>query len=407
MRRADGFLIVYRRAIIVLKVIALAYGIKDSIRLTAAARTAPPSELTMNHSTSLYLDIFRAFAALIVLLSHVSMQGLTNGQMGFMYGAGVQAVDAFFVLSGFVIAHVSETKENDARTYFISRAARIYSVAIPAIALTALMDAIGIRLDPSVYVGPYQSFTPGLLVRSVAFIGEQWNTHRFPGSNGPYWSLGFEVWYYIAFGIYLFAPRQYRWPALLAVLAFIGPKVALMFPTWLMGVGIYRFCQRRVLPKATGWLMFSLSFLLLAAYQLIPHSPLFAVTALSLSSDRLMGTAQDYFLAVVFSINIVGFITISDTFAPLLKPCAKAIRWLAGSTFTVYLMHLPIMHLLATLSPWPQASPWRLVLLLAATPLACLAFAEAFERRKNTWRKLFLFIPTINDLRCRLSDTSR
>lgn len=60
-----------------------------------------------------------------------------------MISTGVQAVDAFFVLSGFVIAHVSAVKERDARTYFISRAARIYSVAIPAIILTSILDAIG------------------------------------------------------------------------------------------------------------------------------------------------------------------------------------------------------------------------------------------------------------------------
>jgi peptidoglycan/LPS O-acetylase OafA/YrhL len=73
-------------------------------------------------------------------------------------------------------------------------------------------------------------------------LGEQWNAHRFPGSNSPYWSLGFEVWYYIAFGGFVFSPHRWRWIVVSIVLVFIGPKVTLMFPVWLMGVATYRVC---------------------------------------------------------------------------------------------------------------------------------------------------------------------
>jgi peptidoglycan/LPS O-acetylase OafA/YrhL len=342
----------------------------------------------MNRSTSIYLDLFRLIAALVVLLSHLSFRGLTDGQLGAFASAGVQAVDAFFVLSGFVIAYVCTEKEKDARSYFTSRAARIYSVALPAILLTAVLDAIGLSLDPSVYTGPYQPFTPGLLVRSITFIGEMWNAHRFPGTDGPYWSLGFEVWYYIAFGAYLFVPRRWRWLAAAGVLAIIGPKVAVMFPLWLMGVASYKFCRVQRVPKLTGWLFFVASFLLLVAYQLIPHSPLQPFMPFSLTLTRLLSTAQDYFLAVVFSMNIAGFVIISDIFAPWLERHAKTIRWFAGGTFAIYLAHLPIMHFLAALSPWPKASPWTLALLLTTTPAACMAFAEISERRKHVWREV-------------------
>ncbi len=344
----------------------------------------------MNRSTSLYLDIIRPVAAFVVLLSHVSYHNLTNGQLSFMASTGVQAVDAFFVLSGFVIAHVSTVKEGDPSTYFISRAARIYSVAIPAIILTSILDAIGLRADSTTYVGPFQALTPGLLIRSLSFMGEQWNAHRFPGSDGPYWSLGFEVWYYLAFGAYLFVPGPSRWLVALTVLSFIGPKVAVMFPAWLMGVAAYRFCQKPRLTKNAGWLVFGMSFLLLAGYQLIPHSPWQPFMAFSLTLNRIFGTAQDYFLAFVFSINIVGFVAVSDTFTPLLEQRATTIRWIAGGTFAIYLAQLPIIHLLAAVSPWPKSSPWTLALLLTATPLACMAFAEVSERQKDAWRRLIV-----------------
>ena len=64
---------------------------------------------------------------------------------------------------------------------------------MPALLLTAAVDAIGLAHDRSIYEAGYQPFTPGLVLRSVLFLGEQWNSHRFPGSDGPYWSLGFEA----------------------------------------------------------------------------------------------------------------------------------------------------------------------------------------------------------------------
>jgi len=344
----------------------------------------------MNRSTSLYLDIVRPLAALVVFASHVSFGNLSDHQLGFMASTGVQAVDAFFVLSGFVIAHVCCVGRPDLRGYFVSRAARIYSVALGAIVLTFVLDTIGVHLDPSAYAGPYQPLGSGLFFRSVFFIGEQWNAHRFPGSDGAYWSLGFEVWYYIAFGAFLFAPKWCRWLAPLAVLAFIGPKVAVMFPAWLLGVASYHLCRRQCLPKAAGWCVFALSFVLLAAYQKLPHSPLQPFMPFALTAPRLLSTAQDYALALLFAMNLVGFAAISDSFAGWLEPHARTIRWIAGGTFAIYLAHLPVMHLLAAVSPWPKSSPWTLALLLIATPVACMAFAELSERRKDVWRRLFV-----------------
>jgi len=349
----------------------------------------------VNRTTSLYLDLIRPIAAFVVLLSHISYQNLSGGQLKFMASTGVQAVDVFFVLSGFVIAHVCATREHDLRDYVISRAARIYSVALPALILTAMVDAIGIRANAATYQSFYQALTPGLIIRSVFFVGEQWNAHRFPGSNGPYWSLGFEVWYYIAFGAFLFAPCRWRWPATLLVLVLIGPKVALMFPAWLMGVGAYRICSSRSLPQLAGWILLIVPLVAVAGYQLVPHSPLQQFTNVTLTADRFRSTGQDYLLSALFSAHLIGFSTVSATFAPWFERHARPIRWFAGATFSLYLTHLPIMHMLAAISPWPKSSLCTLSLLLTMTPVACLGFAEFSERRKEQWRTLIANLLTL------------
>ena len=326
------------------------------------------------------------------MLSHVSYANLSGGQMEFFAPFGSQAVDVFFVLSGFVIAHVCVTKEKDASSYFVSRAARIYSVAIPTLILVPIVDAIGVRLDAATYQGSYQQIVPGLVIRSVLFIGEMWNAHRFPGTDGPYWSLGFEVWYYVIFGLFIFMKGNWRWLAPAAALVFIGPKVAIMFPAWLVGVTAYQLCTKNKLSENIGWLLFILSFVLFVTYQLLPHSPLEAFRNLSFSSERLQVVAQDYFLAVVFGMNVVGFSAISQRFSGLLSRCSKTIRWIAGGTFSLYLMHLPVLYLLSALSPWAKQSSWTLALLLILTPIICMLFAEISERRKNEWRRLFAYL---------------
>jgi peptidoglycan/LPS O-acetylase OafA/YrhL len=342
----------------------------------------------VDRPTSLYLDLLRPVAALVVLLSHLSFPAISGGRLKAFASAGTQAVDVFFVLSGFVIAHVCATRERDARTYLVSRAARLYSVAIPALVLTAVLDGIGMRINPEPYRGAVQAFSPGLLARCLAFLGEQWGAHRFPGSNGAYWSLGFEVWYYAAFASFLYAPRRWRWLAPTAVLAFIGPKVAVMFPAWLLGVATYRVCAAPRLPRSAGWALLVLPLAALAGYETMPHSPLQPFQALSLAKDRIMSTVDDYFLAALFAAHLIGFVTVSDTFAPWLERHARPIRWVAGATFSIYLAHLPLLYFLSALSPWPKGSLATLALLLTLTPLLCLAFAEISERRKAAWHAL-------------------
>jgi peptidoglycan/LPS O-acetylase OafA/YrhL len=343
----------------------------------------------MNRPTSLYLDLVRPVAALVVMLSHVSQTALTGGQMKLFAYTGTEAVDVFFVLSGFVIAHVYATREGDWRGYAISRATRIYSVAMPALLLTAAVDAIGLAHDRSVYEVGYQPFTPGLVLRSAFFIGEQWNSHRFPGSDGPYWSLGFEVWYYAAFGVFMYAPRGWRWLGAAATLVFIGPKVAVLFPIWLFGVLSYRLCaDGRVRPRL-GWLLLAAPIVAFAVYQTFSGQHQQQFSNLSWTADRIEAVGRDYVIAALFAVHIVGVAAVSKTFAPWLERKAGAIRWLAGATFSIYLVHLPIMHVVAALSPWPKASPLTLWLILGATPLLCLVFAELFERRKATWRNGF------------------
>ena len=207
----------------------------------------------MTPELSIYLDVLRFSAAMIVFIGHVSGQRLTGGFLWPIAAYMDDAVVAFFVLSGFVISHATTKSETTFADYAVSRAARIYSVAIPALGLTFALNSLGRHIDPVLYneawgyVGTGRWFQ--LTVNGI-FIGEVWSLHVSPGSDLPYWSLGYEVWYYVIFGLALYLPGRARAWSIVAMLC-AGPKVMLLFPIWLLGAALYRW--RPHLPLAIGW----------------------------------------------------------------------------------------------------------------------------------------------------------
>ena len=90
---------------------------------------------------SVYLDLVRFTAACFVYLYHSNQRWLVEPILP-MANYGHTAVVVFFVLSGFVIAYVTDTKERDWPSYAASRLSRVYSVALPAVVLTLLLDAV-------------------------------------------------------------------------------------------------------------------------------------------------------------------------------------------------------------------------------------------------------------------------
>src|SRR3954467_15833841 len=103
----------------------------------------------MKRGTSLYLDVVRFAAALMVFLEH--LRAHTRSGFGHFWAAhpfwyshfnlfSQTAVTVFFVLSGYVIAHVLATRERTPVDYVASRLARLYSVVLPALLLTAICN---------------------------------------------------------------------------------------------------------------------------------------------------------------------------------------------------------------------------------------------------------------------------
>lgn len=105
----------------------------------------------MTKSMSLFLDAARFVAACLVLLHHAAFPKFGTYLPWRLTQSGIEPVIFFFVLSGFVIAFAAEKNDRSPVDYGISRATRLLSVTIPAIALTVLLDGLGSSIAPSLY----------------------------------------------------------------------------------------------------------------------------------------------------------------------------------------------------------------------------------------------------------------
>lgn len=131
---------------------------------------------------------FRFIAAMMVFFSHYTIPGLTGTALR-MTQSGYAGVTLFFVLSGFVIAYNYLDRFETGMTvrnvgeYFAARFARVYPLYVGFILIGWLIH--GYDGVPWVHLMALQTWGPDL---DLAFA-----------LNGPAWSIGVEVFLYLAF----------------------------------------------------------------------------------------------------------------------------------------------------------------------------------------------------------------
>jgi peptidoglycan/LPS O-acetylase OafA/YrhL len=346
----------------------------------------------MNRPTSLYLDLVRFTAAIAVFICHISGQRFTGGVLWQSEPYGDEAVDVFFVLSGFVIAYVASRGETDARSFAIARLARVYSVALPALVATFVLDAAGRSLHPDYYAGWWGYHTPGNgwaveFFTSLFFVNHLWWLHIGQGSDLPYWSLSYEAWYYAFFGLFLFG-GTYR--ALFVAIAALtaGPNIVALFPLWLLGVWTFRLCANRHIDPRHGIVLLVAAFGTWMAWEITAnHYHLRHIGPTKwVQRDQLL---QDYIVGSLFAVHLIGFVAVSHSMAPVLERFATPIRWVAGATFTIYLFHVPITQFLTTVVPWPPSAWQTRLLMFPCVLLLLFGIAAVTERQKHAWRAVF------------------
>jgi len=243
----------------------------------------------------------------------------------------------FFVLSGFLVGGMSLERylhgKFEFKKYIIDRISRIYTPFVPALVFT-----LGICLWTGM---PFSWIEAMLNLLSLQGVFAE------PLSvNMTLWSLSYEIWFYILCGSVLTVFGPYSSPMwrlsliLLAVSIFIFSKLDFAFLcAWLLGLAAYFIKTPRI-------------GLLLAAGSII--------TAIGMVLMQLTSISHQVDLAQFNFINrSIAVITLSAGCALLIAGSAQQrerpprLRWLlrvapvlSSFSYSVYLMHIPVIYLL-------------------------------------------------------------
>jgi peptidoglycan/LPS O-acetylase OafA/YrhL len=168
------------------------------------------------------------------------------------------AVVIFFVISGFVISFSTFSKERELKQYALARLSRLYSVVVPALVLTALLQAVGSVLNPVVYAQLSRGFDLPRYFLTAFFLQCFWVIAASPPTNAPFWSLAYELWYYALFAAFmLIRPGHLRLWAVITISLAAGPEILLLLPCWLVGVGVYVLHDRIAVGPVTARIWFA------------------------------------------------------------------------------------------------------------------------------------------------------
>lgn len=338
------------------------------------------AQSTIPPSLSIYLDLTRFLAAMCVVFYHGWPIIFPDSQIKW---PGHEAVVIFFVLSGYVIAHACSRPNVTMWGYISHRVARIIPVAWLALLLGTLL---------SIYLLPRSQWSeltfPSLA--NVFFVGQSgWAFLNAP-LNQPYWSLNYEVWYYIIFGCWLFAPS--KWRTLVTVLAMLvaGPKILLLFPIWLYGVWLYH--RMPAMTTTTALLVFAVTLAVASAgtWMNLSDSLRTALYAAFPPAWRLHFSTQflyDLLLGVVVTFNFASVAAL----APIVvvpKLAARLIRFVAGYTFSLYVFHSLLIELFDKV--FHITSPWLFFTMMIPPVILLGQLTEqrtAWFRTRLSWKR--------------------
>jgi len=343
-------------------------------------------------SFSIYLDALRLFAALYVVLFHLKkLQVGSIGLLKLIPDHGHDAVVLFFVLSGYVIsASVDRHASKDWRDYLLDRASRVYSVALPTLLFSG---AVFIFLN--LYNGKQWSTELTYLfsssVLNAVFLGQSWSTPSWVAYNQPYWSLCYEVMYYALFGIFVFGRNHWRWVGLMAVAVVAGPKVLLLMPCWLVGVAVYKWRDQIFLTQgkaiAFGFLMPVVILILLNKIGFGPFVRDFLDNSLENRADTLYFSEDfliDYVTACLVAINLYAARFINF---PKILSIVKVVRAGANMSFTLYLMHMPMIFLVVNIIGERRHTNFWFICSLLFILGACYVISTVTEHRRKAFRQ--------------------
>lgn len=332
-------------------------------------------KLTSNQS--LFIDLLRGLSAVAVMVGH-SMGALDSPPTIEWFKIQSCAVVVFFVLSGFLICWTSAKKVRYSfGEYFIDRFSRIFVAFIPALALTLAIDAfsgpLGARHSINslfANLGMFQGIPFDRIIPGGPFYAGY-------GTNSPLWTVAVEWWLYMAFGIVFFSSRL-RGLAITGAALLAAPAVAVialyslresLSTTWIIAALVAAPIAMLSAEQAKrfAWAGLVLSLILL----IIKVNYLRQLSAFPAYDAHLMLTVTFTILSAIAALKSIQ--------VPFMSYAAAPIKWFSNVSYSLYLIHYPILIAFLKVFPAPLSVPTFLTYNLIGL-LSAQLFTLAFDR---------------------------
>ena len=343
------------------------------------------SALSPHDGQSPLIDWLRGLAALQVAAAHLRAQvfpglgtvtdpPLWYQGLAFFTGFAHQAVLVFFVLSGWLVGGVFLDRSSSVargpalRDYAIDRITRLWTVLLPALLLMLALawagalpiPAAGAAVDggAAAVIEARQAWSLTTLLGNL--LGLQTLVVAPFGENFPLWSLANETWYYVLFPLLVLSLRAgSAWSRLacaalgMALAAWLGAGINAYFLVWLLGVGASRL--RIALAPRQRWLCWGVFGVLAAVLRLRGQDGDFGLA--TLAPDLLYAGLLVVCLCSVGRHRPGTGIDNSANPRAVRHRLAAPGKLLAGFSFTLYVVHIPLQRMLWSYRDGPQLSP--------------------------------------------------
>jgi peptidoglycan/LPS O-acetylase OafA/YrhL len=310
----------------------------------------------------------RGVAALAVAWYHLTNMDYQAGTvLRAMGSVGWLGVEAFFVISGFVIPYsllVADYHKGRFFSFLVRRVVRIDPPYLVSIALSIAV-AYAAYSTPG-YHGKHPQYTAGQVLAHLGYVN---NFLGYEQINRVYWTLGIEFQFYILIGLFHKTLTRCRWVVFWLIL--------------LVGFGLNAWVKSSTLDPEhviVHWVPLFLMGISTASFKtgLLSRNMLLA----RLGCCCAAGVA---FLSVpitVVALETALFIAFLPNFSP------APLAWLGKISYSLYLVHAPIGERLMNVAHRFVANlALCFAISMALTLLIAWGFNELFEEPARRWAK--------------------
>jgi peptidoglycan/LPS O-acetylase OafA/YrhL len=370
------------------------------------------SQLGEDHWHSVTISLLRGLAAIQVAAAHLrgaTYPGVRSVEepsiwflgLAFATGFAHQAVLVFFVISGWLVGGSLLNKIGQPGAiagYAIDRMTRLWTVLIPTFVLTLFFGlGTGVVSPDGIDYSAVNEYSA--LAFAGNLVGLQHVVLPEFGANFPLWSLANETWYYLLFPLLVMlwtsrrsVPRLACCAALVLLATSLPYALVLYFAVWLLGVAF-----SRIRIECGKTMRLALLFVLGAV------SVYFRLTGEN--DDFVVGTfGQDLVCSLVFVAFLSSLQFKAAPGSKLLRPLAAGGKFFSEFSFSLYVLHVPLIgllvHLGATRFGLRQLSPGSpqhlaiyfgmLAMVLVASYLSYRLFEAHTYRLRKMLKRLLL-----------------